>query len=356
MGNDLMVRQQGFALTSKEFETMQRMAKAMVASNYFSDVKDVAQAIVKIQAGSEIGIPPFAALTGIHIIKNKPVLGANLIATLIKSDGRYDYQVSELSDTACTIHFFEGDDMVGESRFTIDDAKKAGLLNNPTWKNYPRNMLFARAISNGARWYTPGIFGGATVYTPDEMGVDTDEDGYVIDVTPERTVDTTTGEITEGEVIEFDDLQSASTPQANGTQDARGDTSPQAQAARAAKRPAANGTDPAGARTAAETKAALIAAAMDGSSEPASDKQLKYVRSSVSNLVESDADKAKLLLFHIYGVDSSSDLTGGQASALIDWIGATAANKYTPSEAAQLEAHRLLRAFEVEAGQQELAL
>lgn len=140
------------------------------------------------------------------------------------------------------------------------------------------------------------------------------------------------------------------------TQDKRGNASPQSQAKRAAKRPAANGVDPAGARTAAETKAALIAAAMDGSAEPASDKQLKYVRSSVSSLVESDADKAKLLLFHIYGVDSSSDLTGGQASALIDWIGATAANKYTPSEAAQLEAHRLLRAFEVEAGQQELAL
>jgi hypothetical protein len=40
-------------------------------------------------------------------------------------------------------------------------------------------MLFARAISRGARRFAPGIFGGAPVYTPDEMGVDTDEEGFI---------------------------------------------------------------------------------------------------------------------------------------------------------------------------------
>ena len=40
-------------------------------------------------------------------------------------------------------------------------------------------MLFARAMSNGARWYCPGIFGGSPVYTADEMGVDFDEEGYI---------------------------------------------------------------------------------------------------------------------------------------------------------------------------------
>ena len=41
-------------------------------------------------------------------------------------------------------------------------------------------MLFARAISNGAKWYTPGIFGGAPVYTPDEFGLEVDSDGDVV--------------------------------------------------------------------------------------------------------------------------------------------------------------------------------
>ena len=160
----------------------------------------------------------------------------------------------------------------------------------------------------------------------------------------------------EKETVEFDDLASASDTTAtngNGTQDARAETSPQEQAKR--KRPG-QGTTPDGARQAAETKAALIAASQDGGDEPASDKQLTYVRSSMSKLVENDHDKAKLLLFHIYGLESSADLTKGQASALIDWIGASKDNGYTPSEQAQTEASRLLRAFHKEQGQQELAL
>jgi len=32
-------------------------------------------------------------------------------------------------------------------------------------------MLFARAISNGVRWYCPDVFSGAAVYTPDEFDV-----------------------------------------------------------------------------------------------------------------------------------------------------------------------------------------
>ena len=41
-------------------------------------------------------------------------------------------------------------------------------------------MLFARAISRGARRFAPGIFGGSPVYTPDEMGADVDEEGNVV--------------------------------------------------------------------------------------------------------------------------------------------------------------------------------
>lgn len=194
-----------------EFDVMQRMAKAMVASGYFNDVKDIAQAIVKIQAGKELGLPPFAALTGVHIIKNKPVLGANLIATLIKNDARYDYRVLQLDDTGCVLAFYEHGELVGEASFTAEDARKAGL-NGDNWKKFPRNMYFARAISNGAKWYTPGIFGGAAVYTPDELGAEMDEEGApVINVTPPaRQVDTATGEITEGVIVEFDDIPSAS--------------------------------------------------------------------------------------------------------------------------------------------------
>lgn len=163
---------------SDSFEVMQRVAKAMVASCYFQDARDVAQATIKILAGAEMGLPPFASMTNIHIIQGRPALGANLIATLIKNDPRYDFRVLKLDDTECALAFYESGQMVGESRFTAADAKKAGTKN---MERFPRNMLFARAISNGARWYTPGIFGGAPVYTPEELGATVDEEGNVIE-------------------------------------------------------------------------------------------------------------------------------------------------------------------------------
>jgi hypothetical protein len=166
------------------FEEVQQIGKAMVDSGYFSDSKNAAQAIVKVMAGRELGLGAFASMTGIHIIQGKPALGANLLASLIKNDPRYDYRVIELTDAKCEIIFTENGEGVGRSTFTKEDAKKCGTKN---MDKFARNMLFARAISNGAKWYTPGIFGGAPVYTPEELGADTDIDGNIIDVTPTVT-------------------------------------------------------------------------------------------------------------------------------------------------------------------------
>jgi hypothetical protein len=44
-------------------------------------------------------------------------------------------------------------------------------------------MLFARAMSNGVRWYCPDVTNGNAVYTPEELGAEVDEDGNVIEGT-----------------------------------------------------------------------------------------------------------------------------------------------------------------------------
>jgi len=162
-----------------EFDTMQRVSMALYKSGYFSDVKSEAQAIVKVMAGAELGLQPFASMTGIHIINNKPVLSSNVIATLVKNDPRYNYKVERADDQICQIVWFENGVNVGSSFFTIKEAAAAGLTGKQVWKAYPSDMLFARAISRGARRFAPGIFGGSPVYTPDEMGVDVDPDGYI---------------------------------------------------------------------------------------------------------------------------------------------------------------------------------
>jgi hypothetical protein len=162
---------------------LMNLAKAFAESGMFSDTKSAAQAIVKIQAGQEIGIPPFAAMTGIHIIQGKPTIGAGLIASRLKGSGKYDYRVIEASEKVCSIDFYQGNTKIGNSTFTIEDARKALTKNID---KFPKNMLFARAISNGVKWYCPDIFSGP-VYVPEEMQVVTTEEATHIEV--DTTID-----------------------------------------------------------------------------------------------------------------------------------------------------------------------
>lgn len=141
------------------------IGKTFFESGMFSDLKSASQAVVKIMAGAELGLPPFASMTGIHIIQGKPTIGANLIAARVKGSGKYDYKVLQQSDTVCEIEFFQGNKSIGKSKFTSQDADRAKTQN---MAKYPANMLFARAISNGVKWYCPDVFAGP-VYVPEEM-------------------------------------------------------------------------------------------------------------------------------------------------------------------------------------------
>jgi len=153
-------------LTILNFDQIKTMGAVFAESGMFADAKAAAQAIVKIQAGQEIGVPPFAAMSGIHIIQGKPAIGAGLMASCVKSSGKYDYKVIEQTDKNCSIDFYQGSEKIGNSSFSATEAKAAGTKN---MDKFPKNMLFARAMSNGVKWFTPDVFSGP-VYTPEELG------------------------------------------------------------------------------------------------------------------------------------------------------------------------------------------
>jgi hypothetical protein len=165
MSKDLVVRQQ------MSVDDVSRVAKAYAMSGYWSDASDVAKAFVKVQFGYEVGLPAYVAMSEVHIIQGKPTLGAGALSALVKSHPNYDYRVTEHDIEVCAIEFFDArsGESLGVSRFTVEDAKTAGLLTNPTWSKYRRNMLFARAMSNGVAWFCPDVTMGR-VYTPEEMG------------------------------------------------------------------------------------------------------------------------------------------------------------------------------------------
>lgn len=170
------------------------LGQIFVESGFFQDAKEQSQAVVKILAGREAGLQPIESMTGIHIIKGKITFGSNMMASAVKKHPNYDYRVVKHTEKECVIDFFEiiydlkdrnpKKEKIGTSSFTYDEAKNIGLTSNTSWKNYPKAMLFARALSAGVRYYCPDVFGHAPAYVPEELGEEVNEDGEPINVTP----------------------------------------------------------------------------------------------------------------------------------------------------------------------------
>lgn len=143
------------------------VAQVFKASGMFPDIQSEAAACAKIIIGRGLGLTDFDAMTGLHIIKGKAVLAANLMAAAIKRAGKYDYR-AVVNDTMCEITFFQRNDAraweeIGVTTFSMDDARRA-QLGGDNWRKYPRNMLFARCISNGYKAFCPDALGAAPVY------------------------------------------------------------------------------------------------------------------------------------------------------------------------------------------------
>lgn len=139
------------------------VASLFRASEMFPDIQSEAKAATKIIIGRGLGISDFDAMSGLHIIKGKAVLAANLMAAAIKRSGKYDYRVIRSDDEVCEIDFFSGAQKIGMSSFSIEDAKRAGL-GGDNWRKYTRAMLFARCISAGYKTHCPDALGAAPVY------------------------------------------------------------------------------------------------------------------------------------------------------------------------------------------------
>jgi hypothetical protein len=144
--------------------------------------------VVKILAGRELGIGPFAAMSDIHLVDGSPVVGARILAALVRQSAVYDYRVVEWTNERVAIDFYRhGEKLEPTVSFSEEDAERAGL-NRPTRSGepsnhtkFPRNMKFARAMSNGVGLHCPDLTAGTPVYTPDELGLE-DADA---DVAPE---------------------------------------------------------------------------------------------------------------------------------------------------------------------------
>lgn len=144
------------------------LATDLFNSKMFRGIETIPQAIAVIQCGVEIGIPPIQALQNIKPIKGQLTLSARLLMALASARGGVTWEVVESTDQRCEIIFTRPKWKPLKETFTIEEAKKAGLIKADSgWANYPKDMLFARCGSRGIRRIAMDLTLG--MYSTEEM-------------------------------------------------------------------------------------------------------------------------------------------------------------------------------------------
>ena len=156
--------------------------------------------------GAELGLGPMQSLNSIHVIEGRTAMSPELMRAMVARHG-HRIDVVENSATACEVKGMRSDTgSTATVRWTMEDAKLAGLAGKNNWKTYPRAMLLARATSELCRIVFPDVIAGLS-YTPEEVssiaGVE-----YIEEVIEkpaaviEQKVEEIDDEIIEAEIVE----------------------------------------------------------------------------------------------------------------------------------------------------------
>lgn len=158
--------------------------------------KQPANVLFALEMGRTLGITTMAAITGIHVIDGKPSPSPALMTALIRKAGhkvRIKLDREAMTATA-TIIRADDPDFIFETVWDLGRAVDAGLCTivkgkpyarsdkgKPTsWEKYPHAMLKWRALSEVCRDAAEDCLFGLH-YVPEELGVEVNEDGTVVD-------------------------------------------------------------------------------------------------------------------------------------------------------------------------------
>jgi len=147
------------------FTEMQQMAEAIAGSGLFG-LKTPQQALALGLLCQAEGRHPAEAARDYHVIQGRPTLKADtMLARFQSAGGRVEWPVYGDKKVVGVFSHPAGGTLTLD--WDWERAKSAGLANRDTWKQYPRQMLRARVISEAIRTILPGVLSGC--YLPDEL-------------------------------------------------------------------------------------------------------------------------------------------------------------------------------------------
>jgi hypothetical protein len=169
--------------TTNELLQISEICKTLATCDFYKKLG--AGGVLAIYLTSkELGLPFMTCLNGgLYTFDGKVSLSSQLMNMMIVNAG-HRADVIRLDETACLIRFWRCDRQKGNGdtfdySFTLDMAHKAGYMGKDNWKKSPRDMLFSRALSGGARKFMPDVLMNCYVF-----GEIPDFDEHCVNVVP----------------------------------------------------------------------------------------------------------------------------------------------------------------------------
>jgi hypothetical protein len=133
------------------FEDMFRFSKCVVASGLApKSYRTPEQVLVAIETGAEVGFGPMQSLTAFTVLNGVPRIMVEPALALVLASGqlaqRHERWEGEGLERCAVVALVRKGGLAVERRFSIADAKNAGLESKDNWRGYPDRMLYARAL------------------------------------------------------------------------------------------------------------------------------------------------------------------------------------------------------------------
>jgi len=147
------------------FDQLQLMAKAIADSGLFG-AKKPAEALALMLVAQAEGKHPATIARDYDLIQGRPAKKAEaMMRDFLESGGSVEWHT--LTDECCDATFSHPAGGTVRIEWTMKRASAAGLGGKPVWKQYPRQMLRSRVVSEGIRTVCPMATSG--MYVPEEV-------------------------------------------------------------------------------------------------------------------------------------------------------------------------------------------
>lgn len=150
-------------------EDLHLFSQAVFKSNMYTGIKNPETAMVRIQAGRELGLQPMMALNKIHVLPKGDIVIATLVLGAVAMAQGVRWQILQKNKDGCKLRIYSLDGSIPEhvETFTMEDAARADLARKDNFQMYPEEMCYNRCLSKGLKVFDPRI--GAGFYTKEEM-------------------------------------------------------------------------------------------------------------------------------------------------------------------------------------------